>query len=35
MNKDRIVLMGIFVGTGIPVVLMILLANGIFQNPFR
>lgn len=33
-KKDSLVLAGIFVGTGIPVVLMFLVANRIIETPF-
>ena len=35
MNKDRLVFAGILVGVSIPLTLMVLLANGYFENPFN
>ena len=32
-KRDRLVLSGIFVGAGIPVFLMMLVANGIIDSP--
>jgi len=33
-KRDSLVLLGILVGTGIPVALMFLVANGIIKTPF-
>ena len=33
-KRDSLVLAGILVGTGIPLMLMILVANGIIDTPF-
>jgi len=33
-KRDGFVLAAILVGTGIPVTLMVLVANGIIKNPF-
>jgi len=33
-KRDSLVLAGILVGTGIPVILMVLVANGIIDTPF-
>lgn len=33
-KKDSLVLVGIFIGTGIPVALMFLVANRIIKTPF-
>ncbi len=33
-KRDSLVLTGILVGTGIPVILMMLVANGFIDTPF-
>lgn len=33
-KKDGLVLIGILIGTGIPVTLMFLVADGAIKNPF-
>jgi len=33
-KRDGLVLVGILIGTGIPVTLMVLVANGIIDTPF-
>jgi len=33
-KKDSLVLVGILIGTGVPLALMILVANGIIKTPF-
>jgi len=34
-KRDTLVLTGILVGTGVPVALMVLIANGIIDSPIR